>query len=127
MPIIATWPSHQSCAAIQAIRSQPSSCSMHGIFVVDHPFAFAAAADVDAQAGIAVTRQIAVQPLVAASRAVMLAIGQVFQDRRVAAGGGAPQLGRQPGAVGQRDEEVLDHLDPMGEFAADLRQAVLLC
>ena len=27
MPIIATWPSHQPCAAIQAIRSQPSICS----------------------------------------------------------------------------------------------------
>ena len=85
----------------------------------EEAFAFAAAPDVDAQAGIAMAGQIGVHPLVAPAGAVMLAVRQVFQDRRVPPLGRAPEFRRQPGAVRQRDPEVLDHLDPMRELAAD--------
>ena len=55
-------------------------------------------------------REIGVQPLVPRPRAVALAIGQVFEDRRHRPGAlGQPGLRGQAGAVGHRYDEGLDH------------------
>ena len=54
MPIMPTAPLHQGWRASQAITSSASSCSCLAVFVGQQALGFAAAADVDAHAGIAV-------------------------------------------------------------------------
>ena len=109
-----TVPVHQGCAASQAITSSASSCSCLQVLVPHEAVGIAVAAHVDAHAGIAVAGDVGVGEGVAPSRAVALAVGQVFQDRRHRLRFGIlgqPDAGRQPAAVGERDPGVLDLAD----------------
>ena len=97
-----TLPLHQGCAASQAMTSSASSCSCGRIFVVHQPVGLAVAAHVDADAGIAVAGEIGVGEGVAPGRAVALAVGQVFEDRRHRVALGVlrqPDAGGEAGAV----------------------------
>ncbi len=72
---------------------------------------FAAAAHIDAQAGIAVTGEIGMGQGVARGGAVAFAIGQIFENRRhriVFGVGRQPGPRRQAAVVGQGDPQVLD-------------------
>ncbi len=92
------------------------------ILILEQPVGLAAAAHVDAHSGIAVPGEIRVGEGVALGRAVALAVGQEFEDR-----GDRPRLGilgkedprRQPRAVGEGDEEILDLADTAGKLADD--------
>ena len=107
-----TVPVHQGCAASQAITSSASSCSCCRYSSQQHAVGFAAAAHVDAHRRHSRGRRS--RDASAASRggrAVALAIGQVFEDRRHRVGLGVlgqPDPRRQPAAVPERDEDVLD-------------------
>ena len=61
MPIIPTAPVHHGCAAIQAITSSASSCSWREYSSMQHAVGVAAAADVDAHAGVAVGGEVRVK------------------------------------------------------------------
>ena len=116
MPIIATCPSHQSCAASQAMASQPSSCSCTVYSSSIRPSLSPVPRMSRRIAGIAVAGEIMVQALVARPRAVTLAIGKIFENGRHGPGAlREPAAGGKPGAVGQRNEEVLHHPDGKGK------------
>ena len=77
-----TAPLHHGWAASQAMTSSASSCSCWAYSSDSKPVGFAAAADVDPHAGIAVAGQIGMGERVALIGAVALAVGQILQDRR---------------------------------------------
>ncbi len=84
---------------------------LRGIFILHHAFAVAIAANINAQAGIAVRREIRVCQRIPRAGAVALAVGQVFQDRRNRGRAGIlghPDPRRQPAAIGQHDPHVCD-------------------
>ena len=111
MPIMPTAPLHQGCAASQAMTSSASSCSCSAYSSNSRPLGFAAAADVDAHARIAVAGQVGMGQRVALMGAVALAVWQILQDRgnRISLGVvRQPYPGGQPRAVLQRDQRVLD-------------------
>ena len=80
------------------------------IFVFQQAIGLAGAAHIDADGCVAVRGEIAVHRLVATTRAVALAVGDIFEDRRDRGRVvGQPEAGGEAGAVGERDEEVFDH------------------
>ena len=93
------------------------------VFVVEQPIGFAGTPHVDPDAGIAVAGEIGMGQVVALRRAVALAIGQVFQDRRhglLLRIGRQPDARRQAAAVRQRDEQIFD----LAHLARELRDDV---
>jgi hypothetical protein len=81
------------------------------IFVLEEPIGLAAAAHVDAHAGIAVPGEIRMGQLIPLDGAVALAVGQILEDRwhRIALGiGGEPDPRREARSVGERDPDVFE-------------------
>ena len=88
---------------------------------MQHAFRIAAAADIDPQGGVAVTREIGMGQRVERCRAVVLAVGDVFDDRgnRIGLGVlGQPQPGGEARPVGERNAEVQDLAYLVGELMA---------
>ena len=82
-----------------------------GVLVLHQAFGLAVASDIDPHAGIAVPGEVGMHHLVAGRRAIALAIGQVFQDRRnrvVFGIGRQPHPRRQSAAVRQSNHPVLN-------------------
>jgi hypothetical protein len=102
---------------------------LNRVFVVDQAFAVAGAANVEADRGIAMAGQIVVQTLVARSGAITLAVGEIFENGgHRACALGEPAARRKPGAVRQRNEEILHHPHGKRKLGAhsDHRRPLLL-
>ena len=89
------------------------------IFPLAYPVAVAGPAHVDAHPGIAMAGEVRMGQVVAGDRAVALAIGQIFQDRRHGIGvrvtPGSQMRARQPGAIGASGSKHSRSRGPCGE------------
>ena len=115
-------------AAAPRLRGEPGDdlervvLLLRQVLVVEDPVRVAAAAQVDAHAGVAVAGEVRVVVGVARGERVALAVGQVLEDRRhrVLLGVCGSQMPRrQPRAVRQRDPRVVDAPNGAGEVDAD--------
>jgi hypothetical protein len=105
---------HPDLAAAPLLLDEPVD-DLEGVVVLlcevlvrEQAVGVAAPAQVDAHAGVAVVGEVRVVALVARGERVALAVREVLEDRgdglRIV---GQPQPGREPGAVGQRDPDVV--------------------
>ena len=115
IPIIPVRPSHQGCAAIQASTSRRRQLLLE-VLVGEHPLGIAAAAQVDPDARVSVSREVGVVDRVPHRGEVALSVRDELED-----GGDGVQVGRlrppdpsgEAGAVCQRDAELGVLLDAM--------------
>ena len=122
LPMMPTRPVHHGCAASQASTSSASSCSCGRYSSSMTPSESPEPRMVDAHGRIAVAGEPGVHERVAGRRAVVLAVGDVLEDRRHRVGLGVvgqPDAGRQAGAVGERDPGVGDRAHAALEVGAD--------
>ena len=107
-PRIPILPLHHVCAASQAMIAQPILKLERRIFVGEHAFGVAAAAHIDPGVGDAVAGQGGTPDVVVESVGVLLAVGDVFEDRqdRLVRGG----FGSQSREAERRD--AVGHGDP---------------
>ena len=124
-------PHHADIAVAPGLPAQPVDhfegvvLFLQQVLVGHQPLTVAIATHVDPDAGIAMPRHIGMHPLIPRQGAIALAIGQVFEDRRVTPGAG---IGRQPdtrgqlGAVLQGDQAVLDFAHGVSKFSDDFHQ-----
>ncbi len=84
------------------------------VLALEDPLGIARAPQVDAHAGEPASREVRVHPCVARGGRVVLAVGDVLEDRRNRIGLGVlgePQSRREPRPVRQRDPDPVDPLD----------------
>ena len=111
MPIMPTAPRAPGLRGEPGDHLERVVLLLLGVLVRHQPVGIAVAAHVDPHAGVAVAGEVGMGQLVALDRAVALAVGQIFEDRRHRALRGIlrqPDPGRQAAAVGERDPLVLD-------------------
>ncbi len=121
-------PHHADRAAAPGLGGQPGDdldgvvLLLPGVLVGQQAVGFAAAADIDSHAGIAMAGQPRIGERVAFIGAVALAVGQIFQDRRhrILLGVlGQPDARGELRAVLQGDRRVLDDADGAGKGRDD--------
>ena len=82
---------------------------LRGIFVVDHAFAVAGAANVEPEAGIAVAGKVTMHLFIARAGAIAFAVGQIFKDQRHGPRAlWQPQTPGKADAVGHGNPDILD-------------------
>lgn len=120
---------HADPAVAPGLRGDPAQDLLAVVLLLarraagQHAVRIAGVAHVDADAGIAVARQIAVVYRVAVDRLVGLAVGDVFEDRRhrfPLGVVGQPEPRREPRAVGEREPRVVDDADGVRQGLNDV-------